>query len=168
MASGKTTVGPLLADALGVRFVDLDWLVEARTGRTVAALFADGGEAGFREAEAEALAETANGPDLVVATGGGTLVRSTNMALAQAAGAVVWLRVPPDVVLARIGVPHDRPLLAGPDGWPLRGEALSARVRAVMEARAPHYARADAVVDADAPPDEVVRRVLAAFGVPAS
>ena len=163
MGSGKTTVGPLLADALGVRFVDLDWLVEARTGQTVTALFADVGEAGFRAAETAALAETTTGPDLVVATGGGTLVRAANLALAQAAGAVVWLRVSPVVAAARLGVPTGRPLLAGPDGRPLGGDALRARLRALMEARAPLYARADVTVEADASPDEVVRRILAAF-----
>lgn len=163
MASGKSTVGPLVADALGYRFVDLDWLVEARTGRSVAALFADGGEAAFRAAEAQALAETTRGDGLVVATGGGTLLDAANCVAALAAGAVVWLRVSPEEALSRLGVPRGRPLLAGPDGYPLAGDALAARVGALLAARTPLYAAAGRPVDADAAPETVARRVMDAL-----
>ena len=158
MATGKSTVGPLVADRLGYRFVDLDWLVEARARRTVAELFADG-EAVFRAAEARALAETANGRGLVVATGGGTLVTPGNLVVAQRAGAVVWLRSSVAVTLRRLDAAQVRPLLAGADGRPLRGPALDERVRALSAAREPVYARADLVVDADGAADVVARQV---------
>ena len=163
MGSGKSTVGPLVADALGYRFVDLDWLVEARAGRSVTEIFADGGEPAFRAAEAEALAETTHGAGLVVATGGGTLLDPRHRATAAAAGAVVWLRVAPDVVVSRLGVPHGRPLLAGTDGRPLAGDALASRVAALLVARTPHYAAAGRPVDADALPDVVARRIVEAL-----
>lgn len=157
MASGKSTVGPLLADRLGYRFVDLDWLVEAQTGRSVVALFAEG-EAVFRAAEAVALAETTRGPEVVVATGGGALVDPDNLRRARHAGALVWLRASPEVTVARLGDASGRPLLAD-RGRPLQGEALGARVRALLSAREPFYAQADLVVDADGRPEAVARDV---------
>lgn len=163
MASGKSTVGPLVADALGHRFVDLDWLIEARVGQSVEALFATGGEAAFRAAEAEALAETARGEGVVVATGGGALVISANLAVARRAGVVVWLRVTPDTVLARLGSAAGRPLLADDEGFPLCGDHLRGRVEGLMAARAPLYAGADLVVAADAEPPAVARAVAAAL-----
>ncbi len=163
MASGKSSVGPLLADRLGYRFVDLDWLVEARTGRTIPELFAEDGEAAFRVAEADALAETANGTGLVVSTGGGTLVDPANLRTARAAGAVVWLRTSEATTLTRLKNPWGRPLLADPQGRPLRGDALSARVRSLLAAREPFYAQADVVVDADGPRDAVAREAAEAL-----
>jgi shikimate kinase len=165
MASGKSTVGPLLADALGTRFVDLDWLVEARTGRTVAELFEAGGERAFRVAEAGALAETTRGAGAVIATGGGTLVAPANLRAAKAAGVVVWLRASTDVLVRRLSATDlaHRPLLAGPDGHPLVGDALRDRVRSLIGAREPHYARADVIVEADGPPAAVARDVAEAL-----
>ena len=163
MGSGKSTVGARLADALGTRFVDLDWLVEARTGRTVAELFA-AGERAFRVAEAGALAETTRGEPAVVATGGGTLADAANLRTARAAGAVVWLRPSLDALVVRLGRSHPvRPLLAGPDGRPLAGSALRARVRSILDAREPFYAQADVVVVADGPPDAVAREIAQAL-----
>ena len=166
MASGKSTVGPLVADALGYRFVDLDWMVEARTGQTIEALFAAGGEAAFREAEAAALAETARGEHIVVSTGGGTLVDPVNLAVAQAAGTVVWLRASPGVVLDRLGSAAGRPLLADADGFPLCGDHLRGRVEGLMAAREPLYARAGVAVEADGPAARVAQAVLRALRQP--
>ena len=165
MASGKSTVGPLLADALGTRFVDLDWLVEARAGRTVARLFAIAGERAFRVAEAGALEETTRGEPAVIATGGGTFVAPSNLRAARAAGAVVWLRAAPDTLVRRLEATDLslRPLLAGPDGRPLRGDALLARVRSLLDAREPFYAQADLAIEADAAPHAVARAAAEAL-----
>lgn len=159
MASGKSTVGPLLADRLGYRFVDLDWLIEAQTGRTVVDLFA-AGEAAFRAAEAEALQETTRGYGVVVSTGGGALVNAANLRTAREAGAVVWLRASPDVTMGRLGRARGRPLLADTLARPLRGEALAGRVRDLLAAREPYYAQADFVVNADGVPEAVAVEVV--------
>ena len=73
MGTGKSTIGPLVADRLGRAFVDLDQLVEQREGRSVAELFDRAGEQGFRLAEQRALAATLSGPPSVLALGGGTV-----------------------------------------------------------------------------------------------
>ena len=162
MASGKSTVGPLVADRLGYRFTDLDWLIEARTGQTVPALFARGGEAAFRAAEAAALVETTRGEGTVVATGGGALVDPANLRVARAAGTVVWLRATAAATLARLGDGAGRPLLADRAGRPLRGDALALRVRRLLDDREPFYAQAHVVVDADGRPALVARDVAEA------
>ena len=161
MASGKSTVGPLLADRLGYRFVDLDWLVEAQAGRSVPELFAEG-EGVFRAAEAAALRETTGGEGLVVSTGGGTLAAPQNLVVARAAGPVVWLRTSVPVILDRVGDADGRPMLAHA-GRPLQGEPLRARVADLLAAREPFYAQADLAIDADAAPDVVARDVAEAL-----
>ena len=158
MASGKSTVGPLLADRLGYRFLDLDWFVEAQTGRSIPDLFAEG-EAVFRSAEAEALRETTRGPEVVVSTGGGTLTDPANLRTASHAGVVVWLRASRSVTVARLGSAAGRPMLTGERGRPLQGEALAARVDTLLNAREPFYAQADLVADADGRPEAVARDV---------
>lgn len=101
--TGKTTVGQLLAAALGWGFVDADERIEADAGRTIADIFAAQGEAGFRDREATVLDELCRGADrIVVATGGGVILRPANRALLTAAGYVAWLTAPPDHLWDRI------------------------------------------------------------------
>jgi shikimate kinase len=115
MGSGKTTVGRRLATRLGLPFVDADEAVEAATGRTVAELFAERGEDGFRDAEAEVLAGLLDDRQpLVLAAGGGVVLREANRArLADDAVTVVWLDADPAFLASRIERKAHRPLLAG-------------------------------------------------------
>jgi shikimate kinase len=99
MGAGKSSVGRALASRLGWRFCDLDQVIEKREGRTVAQIFAERAEAGFRAAEAKALEELLQDPsckaDLVVALGGGTFTQAQNRrALEQAEGVTVLLEAP--------------------------------------------------------------------------
>lgn len=161
MASGKSTVGPLVADALGYKFLDLDWLVVVRSGRSIPEIFAEGGAGAFREAEAEALAEATRLERHVIATGGGSLVQARMMALAKASGTVVWLRTSAETVARRVGSAGDRPMLWDDEGRPLQGDALRQRVGELMAKREAPYARADWAVEADGPPEAVAQRVVA-------
>ncbi len=163
MASGKSTVGPLVADALGYRFLDLDWLIVVRTGTSIPEIFASGGECAFREAEAEALQETTRGESHVIASGGGSLVQPGAMEVARGAGSVVWLRTTPATVARRVGSAGDRPMLWGDDGRPLAGAPLRQRIGALMAEREDAYARAHLAVDADGPPEAVARAVVEAL-----
>ncbi len=154
--SGKTTIAPLLADLLGWAWLDLDPIIEARTGQTIPALFAQD-EGAFRAAETAALREVAERADpTVIATGGGVVLAEANRVLMAATGVVVALDVAPAVAAARVMAQSiDRPLV--------RGDAL-ARIRDLHVARGPLYAQAPVrVATDDAPPDAVARRVLAAI-----
>jgi shikimate kinase len=109
--SGKSTVGPVLAARLGVPFVELDARIEATAGRSVPEIFADEGEARFREMEAAALVEAAAEDPSVVSCGGGAVLEPANRVTLRATGVVVFLSVPVDVLRARVVPAADRPLI---------------------------------------------------------
>jgi shikimate kinase len=158
MATGKTEVGRRLARRLGRPFVDVDGLVEAAAGKSVADIFASEGEPRFRELERTAVVEACRVPDAVIATGGGTLLDADSRRRLVAAGPIVCLVAPPEEILRRVKDPGSRPLLANGRGHtdPL------ARVRALLATRAPVYALATHTVDtAGLGVDDVVERVRA-------
>ncbi|MDR1628902.1 MAG: shikimate kinase [Oscillospiraceae bacterium] len=90
--SGKTTVGRLLAERMNREFVDLDDLLEEKTGKNAARWIVEEGEAVFREQESVILRETARGRGLVIATGGGAIIKAENRTSLRRNGRVCWLR----------------------------------------------------------------------------
>jgi len=159
MGAGKSAVGSRLAARLGRAFVDTDALVESVAGKSIAAIFADEGEASFRTLERAAIERVAGRP-AVVALGGGAIAQPGVAERLSASGKVVYLRARPETLLARIGDADQRPLLAGLDA----GARLS-RVRELLQTRAADYARAACVVDVDeGDVDAVTDRILEALG----
>jgi len=129
MASGKSTVGPVLAAKLGRPFLDLDRLIEAHAGCTIAELIQRDGEEAFRQLETATLRQTIQGEPSVIAPGGGAITRAENRALMQATGAILWLDAPFALCWQRIQT----------DGAtrPLAPDEASARAR--YEQRLPLY-----------------------------
>lgn len=117
MGSGKSTVGRLLAGALGRPFYDTDTLVELSAGRLIRQIFEAEGEEGFRRREVAAVQEATAGDGRVIATGGGAVLNPANRALLRLNGTVVWLDAEPEELYRRaLGQgAAARPLLAGPD-----------------------------------------------------
>lgn len=154
MGAGKTTVGPILADALGCAFVDLDAAVAQRLGRPAAALIRERGLAFFRRAESAATAEILAGPPVVLATGGGWAARAGRVEALAGRAHTVWLQVRPRTALARIGEGlRDRPLLDAPN-------SLSV-ARALLAERTPCYEQCAIRIDTDElAPDQVAREIL--------
>ncbi len=117
MGAGKTTIGHLLAAELGLPFVDSDQVIEQRAGRLIREIFAEDGEAAFRALEHQVIAEFLDGPDLVLALGGGAvehpLTRATLASHPRAQ--VVYLQVGYAQALRRLGRDGGRPMLARPD-----------------------------------------------------
>lgn len=101
--AGKSTVARLLALRLGWPWVDADVEIELKAGKSIAAVFADDGEEAFRDLESQVLAELLGRDGLVVAAGGGAVLREANRRRLQARGRVVWLRAAPDTLLRRVG-----------------------------------------------------------------
>jgi shikimate kinase len=160
MASGKSTVGPRLAERLGLGFLDLDDRIEAQAGQPIPDIFATEGEMGFRQRETRALWDTAGTDDMVVALGGGTIVDDANRAWAKDHGLVVTLTVPPETVLERVGdAAEHRPLLQDASGTPLSREGMRTRIERLLAERRPAYHDVHATVDADRPPKAVVDAV---------
>ncbi|MEX1178478.1 MAG: shikimate kinase [Nitriliruptor sp.] len=155
MGAGKTTVGRAVADRLGRRFADTDAELERWTGTTIPELFLAHGEAGFRDLERQVVEELSGYHDLVLALGGGTVLRDDNVANLMLTGTLVELRTTPEVLLARLQDEADgRPLLAGED--------LEARLRATYAEREDRYAAvADVTIDAGRDVDAVVADVVA-------
>lgn len=100
--SGKSTSGKRFAKAFGWGFVDLDKLIQIRTGKTIAAIFSQQGEVVFREYEQRALRETLASQKLVVACGGGTAAWFDNLAWMKEHGLVIWLDIPTHELKRRI------------------------------------------------------------------
>lgn len=111
MGSGKTTVGRLLAKKLGMRFVDSDHEIEARTGATVSWIFEIEGEDSFRRREVETIDDLTSQKGVVLATGGGAVVHPENRKNLKARGTVIYLRASVNNILQRTMHDKSRPLL---------------------------------------------------------
>ena len=155
MGCGKSTVGRQLADRLGLTFVDMDTYIEQADGRTVSTIFADEGEEYFRRLEHHACRALSDKRDLVIATGGGAVLREENVEALRRGGVLIWLKVDADCVLERLKDDTSRPLLQRPD--------KERAVRELLEFRAPFYAVADITVDANAKASTVITRILDAI-----
>ena len=111
MGAGKTTVGRSLAQRTGLRFVDSDHEIEREQGCTIAALFSRLGEAGFRDIEASAIDALTQRQGIILATGGGAVLRAENRKVLHERGTVVYLRANPDDLALRLKHDRSRPLL---------------------------------------------------------
>jgi len=140
MGSGKTTVGRQLAVQLKKRFVDADQEIEKRTGVSIPTIFDIEGEDGFRAREAAVIDELSHGQDIVLATGGGAVLKPENRAALAERGTVVYLQADPETLFERTRRDRNRPLLQTVDP---RG-----RIVELMRAREPLYLElADIVVE---------------------
>ena len=144
MGAGKSAVGARLAAKLGRPLVDLDHEIERRAGHSIAELFANEGEGGFRKREREAL-EAVAGQRAVIALGGGAAAQPGAAQRLLASGTMVYLRARAETLAARLGDAAGRPLLAGLDA-----PARLAKLRRLLVEREPSYLRASLVVDTDA------------------
>ncbi len=111
MGAGKTSIGRQLAKRMQRRFVDVDHEVETVTGVRIPVIFEIEGEAGFRDREAQAIAELTKQEGLVLATGGGAVMREENRDYLKRTGVVIYLRVPPQILYERTRHDRNRPLL---------------------------------------------------------
>jgi shikimate kinase len=147
--SGKSTVGPVLAERLGVPFVELDAEIERAAGRTVSEIFEHDGEARFRELEAAALTDAAARDPSVVSCGGGVVLEPANRVTLRATGVVVFLSVPLEVLAQRVAPAEDRPLIRHQGDL----ERLLAERERLYREFAAH------VVDGSAPPEDVAEAI---------
>lgn len=158
MGSGKSTVGPLIAQQLAWRFIDVDDVIEADVGTTIAQIFAQQGESAFRDLEYTTIARLASGENLVMALGGGAIERDeTRSLLLNSPGTMlVHLEVNLATTLARCGgTERIRPVLAD-----------QANLATRYERRLPLYRKAHASIGADdKTPSEVADAVMSAAGL---
>ncbi|NTU92300.1 MAG: shikimate kinase [Chlorobiaceae bacterium] len=147
--SGKSTIGPLLANSLGFEFIDLDKAIEQAAGKSINRIFAEEGETAFRELELQTLEAIAEKNDLVVSLGGGVLENDRCLNLIRAGGTLVYLKSSPEVLTMRLQHKTDRPLLKADDGSRLKREEIHDRISGLLAKREPRYQKADLVVVTD-------------------
>ncbi len=156
MGTGKSEIGQLLARRLGWTFIDTDRRVESRERATVAQIFARRGEEYFRAVEAQIVADVASRRDVVIATGGGVVLKPENMMHLRRRGWIVSLTASVDVLVDRLGEAPTRPLLRSPSG------GVREQLVRLLDQRRPLYRDADLLVDvSDATPARVVEAVVA-------
>lgn len=153
--SGKSTVGQLLAERLGLPVLDTDAVVEATANQSIREIFSAEGEAGFRQREQAAVAQAAAAPTAsVIALGGGAILRPANQQIIHRTGYVIWLTGSPAALLARIQADattnQRRPALSHSSDYD--------EIVEILAARAPIYQRlANLTVDTDGrTPEEIV------------
>ena len=113
MGSGKSSTGPILAEILKYKYVDLDVLIEKLTKKTIDKVFSDEGEEYFRDLETKCLQEIIKLPSVVVSTGGGVVLKKENWGILRQ-GIIVWLDINKEIVLNRLNSKDNiRPLLKG-------------------------------------------------------
>lgn len=154
MGAGKSTIGRQLARSLHCEFVDSDREIELRTGVDIPFIFEKEGEEGFRKREADIIDELTRRQGIVLATGGGAVMRETNRNHLARRGTVIYLHTSVDQQLARTARDRNRPLL--------QTEDPRARLESLMAAREPLYRELAAmVIDTDGRSvKDVVREIL--------
>ena len=151
MGTGKTTVGVLVAELAGMAFHDIDADIMQATGQTVPELFAEG-ESVFRSHESAAIERASLESPMVIATGGGAVLASTNVETMRATGTIVLLTATVETIVERIADSDDRPLATDP-------AALDAIARLRL---ATYTGASDHVVDTEGrDPHDIAREVYA-------
>lgn len=164
MGSGKSTIGPILANTLGFDFVDVDRLIEEKANARVVQIFEREGEQRFRELEHQVLHDVTTREKCVVSLGGGTIANDENFSLIRNSGIIVYLRLEPDEIYQRVHHRPDRPLLWDGSGNLLSADQLQERIRQLLTDRERYYNQADVIVPSDrrrvgVTVDEIVRRL---------
>ena len=141
MGAGKSTVGKILADRLGMRFIDADQEIERAAGCTITDFFEKYGEVEFRKGEERVISRILAGEPCVLATGGGAFMSEATRLLIKKMATSVWLRVSFEVLAKRLEKRSDRPLLQTTDP--------QQTLKALIKKRYPIYNDADFIVDAE-------------------
>ena len=138
MGSGKSSTGPVLAEILKYKYVDLDVLIEKLTKKTIDKVFSEEGEEYFRDLETQCLQEIIKLPSVVISTGGGVVLKKENWGILRQ-GIIVWLDINKEIALNRLNSKDNiRPLLKG---------NIDVKYEEIFETRKDIYAQADLRVE---------------------
>jgi shikimate kinase len=141
MGTGKTAVGKELARILNMKFIDIDHEIEQAEAMPVKDLFGSKGEAYFREVESAMIRKFASAKRVIIATGGGAVLKEENLAALREHGVIFCLTARPETIHERTGRNNDRPLLHGDDRMQ--------KIRELLSRRSPFYENAGIMIDTD-------------------
>lgn len=149
MASGKSTIGPILANTLGWNFYDLDKLIEEAAGKSVRKIFEENGEDYFREFETELLKKNSELTNYIIALGGGTIANQINLEIIKSTGYLIYLESSAEETYKRLRFKRDRPaLLFDGEDEPTKSEFLE-KINSLLQKRITYYNQADLKINTD-------------------
>lgn len=168
MTSGKSTIGPILANVLGFEFFDLDKVIEINEKLTVVEIFEKKGEKYFREIETETLERLSKMENVVVSLGGGTLTNKTNLDLLKQTGKIIYLKVSPNTLYKRLKNKINRPLFRDLVMEERPKEDFMNRINEMLDKRGVFYEKADFIIETDIRPfgitvDIIAKKISAMF-----
>jgi len=165
MTSGKSTIGPILANVLGYDFYDLDREIENIEKLTVVEIFEKHGEHYFREAESKILNELAKKDNLVISLGGGTIVNKNNFDMMKRTGKIIYLKVSPETLYKRLRHKTDRPIFKDLVLNNKNEKEFMKRISELMEKRKHFYELSDIIIDTEITPlgktiDRIAKKII--------
>jgi shikimate kinase len=152
MTSGKSTIGPILANVLGLEFFDLDKVIEQEEKLTIVEIFEKKGEKYFRETESKILKRLTLRDKTVISLGGGTITNKKNIDLMKSTGKIIYLKVAPEILYKRLKNKIDRPLFRDLVLGEKPEEQFRNRIKELLENRKKYYEQADISIDTDLHP----------------
>ncbi len=147
MGSGKSTIGPILANTLGWDFFDLDKVIEEREGKKVSNIFEENGEEYFRDLEKKVLEELSIKENIIIALGGGTVASQVNIDLMKKNGKIVYLKISPESAYNRLRFKRDRPVLTRDGTVNLGKNEFIQKINHLLQRRKKFYEQADVTFD---------------------
>ena len=149
MGSGKSTIGPILANTLGWEYFDLDTLIENKAGMEIKDIFRDFGEVHFRNLERETLIEISGLDQIIVSLGGGAIANETNINILKNTGILIYLKLSAASIYKRLKYKRDRPVLFSDLGEDFSKEDLIKRINDLYENRKVYYEQSDFIINTD-------------------
>ncbi len=149
MASGKSTIGQILANTIGWSFYDLDLMIEKREGKKIREIFEVEGETYFRKLEAKVLRELFELKNSIIALGGGTITYPDNLKLIKDAGFLIYLESSPEETYKRLRFKRDRPMMLFNGSEEPTHEQYINRITELLNSRKKFYDQADIKFNTD-------------------
>ena len=149
MASGKSTIGPILANTLGWNFFDLDKEVENQEGMKVVEIFDRNGESYFRKVETELLMNLSEKDEAIISLGGGAIASEENFKIIKSSGKIIYLKSSPEMAYKRLRFKRDRPALIFEGEEIPSKEQFLERINKLLDERKKYYEQADFIIDTD-------------------
>lgn len=149
MGSGKSTIGPIVANTLGWQFIDLDKEIEEIEKISVSKIFETKGEKYFRELETKVLLEVSQKKEFVVSLGGGTIINEDNLRIIKNSGMLIYLKLSVDSAYKRLKFKKDRPLFSNIESLSLSKHDVFNKIASLMAKRTKYYEQADETIETD-------------------
>jgi shikimate kinase len=165
MTSGKSTIGPILANVLGLEFFDLDKEIEEKEKLSVVEIFETKGEQYFRNLEKEFLRELSKKNNIIVSLGGGTITYQENLDMLKKNGKIVYLKVSPNILYMRLKNKTNRPLFRDLVLGENSENDFMNRINEMLDKRKAYYEQADLIINTDFNPvgvtvDKIAKKIF--------